>query len=1076
MSAASSAALPFIREAVALRESGCKERVLIENLVFHLATMYPDTPAWVAEHIRKAETQIAYAHGDEERRGYVDNLVGYTTIEYEHDLRKRSVFAAGHEQVRQHAAGLLNAGAPQDKVLGILSDTVEWRAYRIASVVERDGKLRPEDVELEEIERLDLSLDDPPRPERLLDFLSKHLGREGARVLAAETIADDLGFGSRFRERHLPGLATVVADALDERPAYADVIRRLWSELAGYIDRPSSESFDQDMYVNELYVVTLAKLLCANVLAGTALHSNRRELNAILDGGFFRARGLDNLVEYDYFGWLNADPYVARLLPIAEQMQRGLRSFDFESPTAEDLFGRTMAQLANRYQRLLLGQEWTPPWLAARMARKLLDSLPAGERPRFVDICCGSGSMLVEVVKLAAAESTASGNAAIDELTEVATGFDLDPLAVLLAKVNWVVATRGRLGPLDGTRPVSIPIYHADSMFAKTPIGSPTDADDGDAHSLLLAGRPVDLPSFLIAPERRALFDRALDVAHGVATAATEQPGRALEPDEIDGAVTEALRTTDDDLDTDELARVQAFIEQLTQALRDLEDADLNGIWSFVLRNTYRPGLLRGQFNGLITNPPWLAMSKLADNPYKEVLQRRAAAYGIRPPGAAHLHTELATTFLLHAVDRYLAPGSVIACVLPETVLNGYHHELFRRGGYARADTPVELDVDELWRVDHGTFKNEAIVLFGHRRRWTATAGIAGQVVSRQTTRDTEFHTVRLADIRTAWSDAEDAGDTDGWFAAMPFRQGADLMPRTAVFHETKGSANGLTRLEPIDTATSENAYLLTGSKLCPDFRVSPTTVPSRLVYDALISKHLVPFDIGEPAPALLPFEHRDGAPWRTLSTVELATSSNAQAVFGDILQALDAEKGPGLGLADYQSAIDTRRKLSTQLFAEETGYLVVYGAGGGRVAAAHAPLARYDVARLVIDQTLYWTIVDDETAALYTVGAFNSAAMDSLIEEFQARGAFGRRHIHKLPATVTPPFDPAQAAHAAVARSTATLLSEFAELRDEPSVARLLDPNRSLGWRRRQMRQEVIERLPAYASYAEACAALFAI
>src|SRR4051794_28239912 len=85
----------------------------------------------------------------------------------------------------------------------------------------------------------------------------------------------------------------------------------------------------------------------------------------------------------------------------------------------------------------------------------------------------------------------------------------------------------------------------------------------------------------------------------------------------------------------------------------ELARANRNGIWAFILRNTYRPGLLVGQFNGLVSNPPWLAMSQLAENPYKAQLSARALLYRINPVGASHLHLELATTYLLHAIDRY---------------------------------------------------------------------------------------------------------------------------------------------------------------------------------------------------------------------------------------------------------------------------------------------------------------------------------------------------------------------------------------------------------------------------------------
>lgn len=60
-----------------------------------------------------------------------------------------------------------------------------------------------------------------------------------------------------------------------------------------------------------------------------------------------------------------------------------------------------MAQLARRSQRKLLGQEWTPGWLSRHLAERCLDLLPEGEAPAIVDMCCGSGAILAEVIKAA---------------------------------------------------------------------------------------------------------------------------------------------------------------------------------------------------------------------------------------------------------------------------------------------------------------------------------------------------------------------------------------------------------------------------------------------------------------------------------------------------------------------------------------------------------------------------------------------------------------------------------------------------------------------------------------------------
>jgi hypothetical protein len=1062
-----------IRDAIRYRNAGRKERVLIENLVSHMRGMFPESPAWLEYHVAEAEAQVEYADSDTQRRAFIDNLVGYTSIEYEHDLRKRSVFETGFGQVRQHLAGLLNRGSPSDSLIGVLSDTVDWRVYRVAKIEGEAGKLSPKDLSLEEIDRLELQDDSPSEAERLRDLLKKHLGREGARPLTADTVAFDLGFASDFGAAQLGALGAVVESALIDRPDYADVIRRLWTEFVAYLSNGTGTGFDQAMYVSELYVLTLAKLLCANVVGGKALHSTDDELGTILDGDFFRVRGLDNLVEYDYFGWLNSPPYLRALLPVARDVQRTLRTYDFDRPAAHDLFGQLMAQLGMRTQRLLLGQEWTPPWLASRLARRLLGELPSGEAPRFVDMCCGSGSMLTEVVKQAAAKLPPGtpGEAAAAELQQVATGFDIDPLAVILAKVNWIVATRDYLPELDGAIRISIPVYHADSMFAKTPISGVTGSGERELYALGLHDEEIDLPAFLVSPQRQAVFDAAVDISHRVAMkVAEEQLSEPVSDDLVEAALEEAEGHADPPLSHDERSATAALIGQLIGTLSRLQRSRLNGIWAFILRNSYRPGLLLGQFNGLISNPPWLAMSKLADNPYQKVLQRAAREYGITPPGAAHLHTELATTFLLHAVDYYLAPDAVVGCVLPDTVRNGYHHEPFRRGEYRTATRPVDLAVKELWLVDPGTFKNEAMALIGKKSRARPPLQFPGAFVAEDVDEALTFDVVKLANRRTAWSDQP--GEDAGWFDEMPFRQGADVMPRAAIFHDVSASRARSVRLRPIDRSAGPLSYLVKEAKKLTSFRITPTTLPDKYVFDVLLSHHLAPFEMSAPAHALLPIERDGNGSWEAVSPTALAVSRTAQKAFDEVLVALGDVARP-LTLARYFELLDYRHKLSTQRLPQ-TGWLVCYGAGGGVTAAAYVSLGVLKPKRLILDQTLYWHVVDTEDEALYIVSLFNSEAMDGLIKDFQARGAFGERHVHTLPTKVTPAYDAAQMLHTQVVTAGKHLLADLSAVRTSANVAEYFDPARALAWRRRAIRESVLPKLASFDAYEQACAALY--
>ena len=180
------AAKAFLTDALRLYAESANEEVLKQNVVSHLPRIFPTSPPWVAHHVRGAESMVGYIADGQRRRGFIDNLVGYTTIEYEHDLNTPSVFRTGFGQVHQHLAGRLNVGAPEDKLIGILSDTLHWRAYRIASVRPNQGggPVGPDDLTLVEVGRLDLTSAGDFEAEQLCEFLLRYLGREGSKLLS----------------------------------------------------------------------------------------------------------------------------------------------------------------------------------------------------------------------------------------------------------------------------------------------------------------------------------------------------------------------------------------------------------------------------------------------------------------------------------------------------------------------------------------------------------------------------------------------------------------------------------------------------------------------------------------------------------------------------------------------------------------------------------------------------------------------------------------------------------------------------------------------------------------------------
>lgn len=1046
-------AIEAIRRCREMRDAGKVEAVLRAELDSRLRLIFsdPGDVKWINHYSEgtEAATKVGQQSGEVANR-FVDNLVGCTTIEYESDLRVSAKRTTGYGQVQEHAAGLIRSGASVSRVRGILSDTVDWYVYDAEIAVGVDPEIcTVDDISLREVDRLEISDADEVSGQKLISFIRKHLARERSRALTSELLANDLGLESEAYRDVFSAIESVVLVGRETTPS-VELATELWSRFVDYLEGDSG-GFRSAAYVDEAYLSILSRLLSANVLHGNAILSDDSELKAILDGSYFLDHyHLNNMVEADYFGWLSEPQHIENLIPLAGQIQRDLFAYDFSWIPEQDLFGKLMAQLGRRSQRKLLGQEWTPGWLGDLLAARCLSHIPDGEEPRVIDMCCGSGSLLAAVLKEA---RTQHGYDKIEELHEVVTGFDIDPLAVSLAKTTWVVTLSNEIK--SASSPITIPIFHADSLFAVTPVSTFVPFfGESDEIEVSLDGTTISLPSELVESDYRELFDRVIDWAYdeaieAQAASSTDQITEEVTSEFVLG-VANAIGIA---LDAELTFRVISSVHSLVVRMAELAIAGRNGIWAFILRNTYRPGLLTGQFNGLISNPPWLAMSRLADNPYREVLSNRAALYGVRPAGQSFLHLELGTTHLLHAVDRYLSPDASVACLVPGTIFNGHHHEPFRQLGYLSSSRNVPLEIKEMWQVEPGTFKYPGAALVGKRHgkvNEVRDEGISGFLATESGLENVDFSLRHLSSDRSAWL-LEKSGQPASIVATAEIpQQGADLMPRTAVCIEILNEDGPEIRVNT-PASGSPFGFTVKSAKELKGERF-PGFVAPNFVFWIAQSENLLPFVLGEHcAPLALPALRDDDGTWQIKSDVEIRRMGFTQTArrfkrINDRLGTVGQSK-------TLQERIDERSKLTKQVFPS-SGYLVLGGAGGKHICAACVQIEQNSA--LVIDQTLYWQFVSTEKRAWYRVGLLNSQAMTEAILPFNPKGDFGPRHIHTLPYRLMPTFDEQNEDHVKISDLAAEIGQEALNVIAEDPY--LQDPAKALHIRRTKLREKLLQ------------------
>lgn len=115
-----------------------------------------------------------------------------------------------------------------------------------------------------------------------------------------------------------------------------------------------------------------------------------------------------------------------------------------------DFFAETYQQLYPAAARKALGEFYTPDWLA----RYLIRQIDASDET-ILDPACGSGVFL-----LAAVERLQSQNMGSEEILKRIRGFDLNPLAVLMARANIALKL-----DLNGKNEQEIPVFLKDSIL-----------------------------------------------------------------------------------------------------------------------------------------------------------------------------------------------------------------------------------------------------------------------------------------------------------------------------------------------------------------------------------------------------------------------------------------------------------------------------------------------------------------------------------------------------------------------------------------------------------------------------------
>jgi hypothetical protein len=515
--------------------------------------------------------------------------------------------------------------------------------------------------------------------------------------LDPEHLSEDFGPQSDVARQCI----TALWNALDTSTSKSEMLYEEWKHLfgqvSGYgpgqlpeivqIERAYNINASNDMprllFIIHTYYALIIKLLAAEILTlvrkgidqsfiGSMVILSSDELRDAFaqmeDGGVFHNLQIENLLEGDFFSW-----YIdAWKRDIAQALHKLLITLEqYEASTTILAPERVKDLLKHLYQNLIpatlrhdLGEYYTPDWLVDWVLNKV--GYDGKLNVRILDPSCGTGTFLVLAINRAKETAKAQGianNEILHAITKNIVGFDLNPLAVVAARTNYILA----LGDLLKAQlePIVIPIFLTDSIFS--PSRRVTVAGSVCSYTISTQRGPitVDIPVALI--EQNKLAPMLAEVEIAVLQADSDE-NECLE------RVAARLNFTEE-----EIASYGYYIQALYSQIKALEVQNWNRIWTRIIRNYYASASV-GEFDIIAGNPPWLRWTRLPAS-YRETIKDYCIAYGLfsRDKYVGGIETDISTIVTYSAIEKWLKSGGVLGFLLPQTIFKSESSEGFRK-------------------------------------------------------------------------------------------------------------------------------------------------------------------------------------------------------------------------------------------------------------------------------------------------------------------------------------------------------------------------------------------------------------
>ena len=768
-----------------------------------------------------------------------------------------------------------------------------------------------------------------------------------------------------------------------------------------------SKPKDKTLFFKHTYLSTLVKLII-HIKITKNKPSTYKDLFFILQGKKFEKSGILDFMEDDFYTWVLLDFIKDDMIKLFWNLLKEIYVYDLER-ISEDVLKELYQELIDTEVKQSLGEFYTPDWLADTIVKDVVDK----PESRILDPSCGSGTFLFKIIQFKhkqLLEKNWSDTKILEHILENVVGFDIHPLAVMIAKTNYLLA----LGDLvhSKRKSLSIPIYLSDS--------------------LKIPHKKCDISTQIITYEFEAInktFHFPIEILKDI-----------TEMDRIIGIIKENgldyqkfLNLKSKNFNSEEFIKntTNIFKNQmlkkhneaesliLTNSLKtlyELIESEMDTVWPYILRNMYKPiSMTLKKADVILGNPPWITMRNIKNVQYQNFIKDQSKKYGLNVETKIIPHIEIAALFFCHVSNSYLNDHGKIAFIMPRSILVASHHENFLKF------LKPQMKLEKIYDLSNSTsvkvtplFKIPSCVIFclkDVKTEYPIMSTIFNGKLSMFNTQMNESNYV-LKKIEKEFSPLR-LNESQCSYYYNKFIQGATITPSTIWKIEINDDQNlGFNPECPYVKTVKNNAAHMPWKKI-----IMEGNVEHEFLFTSISSKMIIPFGYLNRQLVLLPILSNNGNGIKMIkdhSQIEIQNKyiseylEDAEKHWNDNRTQNNRSKSLYEYLNYYNKLIKQNPIAKFKVLYVAYGtYMTSCVINASENYILKINKTELNISGVFVDSTAYHFDANSLNEAHYLCSILNSKYIDKLIKPYQPKGDFGAWAIHRIPLRFSiPVFD----------------------------------------------------------------------